>query len=164
MRRMPQFNPKASVSISKEALIAFNQHDLLDAIEVLEKACVEVKVRAILHTYQGDKKWWATINLTMLGEVLEETLEETQFRPSEHGISVEEVYGNLAGPGRPSKYPWKDWTNGAVWEVTQEKHFPDTTPQNFRILLYQKASSLGMRVKTQIKGNSVIFQFLRGEE
>jgi hypothetical protein len=157
---MPQFDKGASVSISKEALIAFNQHHLLDAIETLEKVSGEVKVRAVLHIYQGDKKWWAQITLSLPGEVLEDTLEETQFRPSEHGISVEEVYGSLSGPGRPTKYPWKDWTNGAVWEVTKEKHFPDTTPENFRLGLYQKATSLEKKVKTRVKGDSVIFQFL----
>jgi hypothetical protein len=65
MHSMPQFDKGASVSISKEALIAFNQHHLLDAIETLEKVSGEVKVRAVLHIYQGDKKWWAQITLSL---------------------------------------------------------------------------------------------------
>lgn len=66
------------------------------------------------------------------------------------------------------KYPWDQWTNGEIWEVTHGKDF-QCTPGSLVVYLYHKSKLLDMNVSTSIqKGKGkrparVVFKFKKRE-
>ena len=60
------------------------------------------------------------------------------------------------------KYPWEEWTNGEVWEVTAFKDF-DCSTGSFAQAAYQQARRMGKKVRVFMKNEAehpkVVFQF-----
>ena len=69
----------------------------------------------------------------------------------------------LASAGRPWRYPWREWTDGSVWEITQGEDYNLLT-QNMQVNLHMRAAKEGKRVQTRrIRENGserLVFQFL----
>lgn len=69
-----------------------------------------------------------------------------------------------SGSGR---YPWRDWTDGGVWEIRRGDDYNVTT-ENMRVNLHMKASALSRKVRTRKfkddQGEGLAFQFLASEE
>jgi hypothetical protein len=57
-----------------------------------------------------------------------------------------------------AKYPWSDWTDGQVWQIVQGEDFT-LSPKSMRMTIAARASTLGLRVRTTVQGNTVTFQF-----
>lgn len=47
------------------------------------------------------------------------------------------------------KYPWADWLDGRVWELTAGKDF-DVTVESFRSTAIGKARDLGGKLRTRV--------------
>jgi hypothetical protein len=65
--------------------------------------------------------------------------------------------------GRPAGsfiYPWADWCDGSVWKATKDADF-QIRASMFRDSLYTRAANVGMKVRTSVVGDSVIFQFYK---
>ncbi len=72
------------------------------------------------------------------------------------------------GPGNAQRrYPWPEWTDGGVWEITHGEDY-DVRTENMRVNLHLKADALARKVKTKKfadeKGEGLIFQFLPSAE
>lgn len=67
------------------------------------------------------------------------------------------VIGRLAPHGR-SKYPWDDWFDGQVWELTPGEDFT-VTIESFRSTAIGKASSLGGILRTRVAGGKLQLQY-----
>lgn len=61
------------------------------------------------------------------------------------------------------RYPWDEWTNGAVWKVRQGVDF-DIDPERFRSVLYVAAQRRGMKAQTTITEQEVCFRFFDLQE
>ena len=59
-----------------------------------------------------------------------------------------------------AKYPWKDWSDGSTWLAKKGEDFKIKI-SSFDQSLRNKASTLGMKVRVNKDGNSVIFQFYK---
>jgi hypothetical protein len=64
--------------------------------------------------------------------------------------------------GRPSKYPWNQWTDGSVWEIRRPEDFT-LTNANMQSTLHDKAAALSMKVTSEstADGQGLVFQFRR---
>jgi hypothetical protein len=71
-------------------------------------------------------------------------------------------FGSGGRRGRPSKYPWNEWTDGNVWEIRRPEDFT-LTNTNMQATLHDKASALGMKVRSESTpdGHGLVFQFRR---
>ncbi|ORT48408.1 hypothetical protein [Frankia sp. KB5] len=58
----------------------------------------------------------------------------------------------------PIRYPWHEWTDGAVWAVRRGEDFY-IDPGQFRVTLAVRASRIGKRVRVRVDGDVVKFQF-----
>jgi hypothetical protein len=58
----------------------------------------------------------------------------------------------------PRKYDWDQWMDGEIWRVSQGQDF-DPPPRNFLSSLHNMAKRKGMKVRANVEGNSVVFQF-----
>lgn len=47
------------------------------------------------------------------------------------------------------KYPWDEWFDGNIWELTSPKDFDGTTA-SFRITLFNAAKRRGLKVRTRV--------------
>src|SRR4051812_47093820 len=65
------------------------------------------------------------------------------------------------------RYPWSDWTDGAVWEIRRGGDY-DVATENMRVNLHMKADALLRKVRTRKindqDGEGLVFQFLPNEE
>jgi len=59
-----------------------------------------------------------------------------------------------------SKYPWDQWSDGAIWLAQQEKDF-SVSPKSFEARLRAKATSIDMNVRVNKRGVAVFFQFYK---
>jgi hypothetical protein len=67
------------------------------------------------------------------------------------------------GAGR-RRYPWNDWTDGSIWEITRPEDF-DVIPENLRTMMYAKARDLDLRLHSNIvDANTFVFQFYKRED
>jgi hypothetical protein len=57
-----------------------------------------------------------------------------------------------------TKYPWDDWTNGAVWQMTQGDDF-DLATRDFARTVRRYAQTHGYSVRVQRRGVTVTVQF-----
>lgn len=71
-------------------------------------------------------------------------------------------FRKLGGKGRPNSYPWGEWTDGSIWQVTRGEDF-GIEPKMFAIGLYQKSRRIGKKVRAHINGDVVTFQFYTPE-
>ena len=60
------------------------------------------------------------------------------------------------GPGSKC-HPWDEWLDGNIWKVTQGIDFPGQ-PRYFRNSIHTQAKNRGLKVHTNIDGQSIIFQ------
>jgi uncharacterized protein (DUF885 family) len=71
------------------------------------------------------------------------------------------------GPSARRKYPWPEWTDGGVWEITRGEDY-DVPTENMRVNLHLKAEALVRKVRTRKvsdeRGEGLIFEFLESEE
>ena len=72
------------------------------------------------------------------------------------------------GGGPRRRYPWDEWSDGGVWEITRGEDY-DVPTENMRVNLHTRADATGKKVKTQkvtTNGEALIFQFYspEGEE
>ncbi len=62
--------------------------------------------------------------------------------------------------GRPSLYPWGQWTNGDWWEAQKGSDFRCTV-SGFTSSVYYHATRHGMTAETIVRGGTVLFRFHR---
>ena len=56
-----------------------------------------------------------------------------------------------------SLYPWHDWFDGQIWELTHGKDF-NCVVVNFRSAVYVEAKRRGKKVRISLRENSVVIQ------
>lgn len=59
--------------------------------------------------------------------------------------------------GREAKYPWKEWLDGRVWQIERGEDFGPTA-ERMRIMVSRTAERFGVKVRTSVSGDTVIFQ------
>lgn len=69
---------------------------------------------------------------------------------------------NAADRQGTSRYPWKSWMDGKQHRIVQGVDF-STSPNTMRQQLHQYASRNGMKVKTRLFDNTLIFKFVKPE-
>ena len=57
---------------------------------------------------------------------------------------------------RGQKYPWNEWFNGKIWELTSGEDFV-CDPDSMRQQTYQAASKLGLSAKTRVTEDGKVF-------
>lgn len=61
---------------------------------------------------------------------------------------------------RQSKYPWDQWMDGGIWQVTYAEDF-ESLPKNFATSLQGKAKRCHRKVQVKvIDETTVVFRFL----
>jgi hypothetical protein len=71
-------------------------------------------------------------------------------------------YEFASGGGR-QKYPWEQWFNGDIWELTDGDDF-QCNIATMRMQTHKQAKARGLRVKTAVDGGRFILQaFKEGE-
>lgn len=63
---------------------------------------------------------------------------------------------------RPAKYPWKEWFDGRVWQLTKGEDF-NTSVVNFRSQAYIAATKHGLKVRVHANGDDAIVLQARSE-
>lgn len=66
-------------------------------------------------------------------------------------------------PSRRPTYPWDDWADGSIWELTQGEDF-DVTVFSLRNQCYMIAVKRGLKCETHIHGEKLYIQFYEKEE
>lgn len=56
--------------------------------------------------------------------------------------------------GRPTEYPWEEWTDGEIRELIQGEHF-HCKLKSLRALIHLTASKRGLRASTSITEKTV---------
>jgi hypothetical protein len=65
--------------------------------------------------------------------------------------------------GGPSpKYPWDEWLDGSTWCITRGADF-DVKPFSMRSAVQGAGERRGLRIQTQIKGDSLVFRAIPKE-
>jgi hypothetical protein len=59
-----------------------------------------------------------------------------------------------------SKYPWDEWLDGSVWELTSGEDFA-VSLFSFRTAAYGAAAARGLRVRTSVQRNALVIQAYR---
>lgn len=57
-----------------------------------------------------------------------------------------------------AKYPWDEWTNGEIWEITRGVDY-NPEPRRMRMRLYNRAQRYGLKVQVNVIGDRIIFVF-----
>ena len=65
-------------------------------------------------------------------------------------------------PGRESKYPWDEWTDGQVYLAEQDKDYTCKL-ESFRDGLREHGHRNEMKVRTRVHPEGVVFQFYKEE-
>jgi len=61
--------------------------------------------------------------------------------------------------GAPEVYPWSDWTDGRIWEITRGEDFT-LAVQSMAGLLRMRASRLGLSIQQRVRGDVIAFRFM----
>lgn len=61
--------------------------------------------------------------------------------------------------GVHGKYPWGEWESG-IWRVTHPADF-ECMPTSFITTLHAHARNRGIKVRTTLTGNVIVFQFFQ---
>jgi len=64
------------------------------------------------------------------------------------------------GRGAPQIYPWSDWTDGRVWEITRGVDFNGPAAR-MAGQMRNYALRNGLKVKQRVRADTVSFQFAR---
>jgi len=59
-------------------------------------------------------------------------------------------------PGPEAKYPWNDWFDGQIWQITQEEDFPDSTVASMEDLIRKTAKQYGYTVSVFKEGDDTL--------
>lgn len=72
---------------------------------------------------------------------------------------------NFTRKGRQSATPyhWDDWFNGEIWKLTQGEDF-SITAASFGTCVYPAAYRRGLRVRVNVRGDTVILQAYKKED
>lgn len=66
----------------------------------------------------------------------------------------------------PRRYPWEQWSDGAIWEIRQGDDY-DVPTENMRINIHERAKQRVMKVRTEKfkdgRGEGLRFQFTKPE-
>ena len=62
--------------------------------------------------------------------------------------------------GAPRKYPWEEWLDGSIWELTHGKDF-EPAPRVFRTMAYTRARDHGVSLRTHIGDGVVVLQAVK---
>lgn len=68
---------------------------------------------------------------------------------------ISEFPGNPAG--RPTKYPWKDWLDGQIWELVPGEDF-HVSPSGFRSAMARQARLAGLKARTRLVDGVLVVQ------
>lgn len=55
-----------------------------------------------------------------------------------------------------SKYPWDEWLNGDIWELTENQDIP--TAKTFQSTVQAAAKRRGMKARTRVKNGKLYVQ------
>ena len=94
-------------------------------------------------------------------------LDLDQLTKQGNGAMAEKLTGDAFNgwhsEGRPEKYPWSEWTDGAVWKIRQGEDF-DIELEHMQRSLHIHANNNGLKVKTRkdfTDLTALIFQFTK---
>ena len=62
--------------------------------------------------------------------------------------------------GRPEKYPWGQWVDGNVWELTKGDDYQCTTP-SMVTQIHLKATARRLRARTSVTETGLVLQFYK---
>lgn len=65
--------------------------------------------------------------------------------------------------GRQEQYPWDNWLNGEIWELTRDEDFT-ITPENFAKTAYTAARRRDLKVRTDSNQNVLVLQAYESPE
>jgi len=66
---------------------------------------------------------------------------------------------NFSGRGARNIYPWEEWFDGNIWELTHGEDFHGEA-KSFRSNLHTAAAKYGGKVRTNVRDNgNIVFQF-----
>ena len=68
------------------------------------------------------------------------------------------VLKNFKFPQLEAKLPWDKWLDGRIWQLTQGVDFKIKL-DSFQQKAFQVAGKKGGKLRTNIRGNSVVLQF-----
>lgn len=70
------------------------------------------------------------------------------------------------GP-RPERYPWREWTDGSIWQVRRGQDYVIAT-RHLQAALHGRAARDGVRVQTRRVGDGasegLVFRFVAADE
>jgi hypothetical protein len=62
-----------------------------------------------------------------------------------------------------SRYPWDQWLDGQIWQITRGEDF-DISTESMRVRLYPAAKARGGSIRTNVKGSTITFQFTKNRK
>lgn len=66
---------------------------------------------------------------------------------------------------RTAKYPWSEWTNGAIWQAKEGADFESTTKTFVQgLYAYGKRHGLKVEARTNAEGGLVAFRFMEAPQ
>jgi hypothetical protein len=60
-----------------------------------------------------------------------------------------------------NKYPWEEWLDGGVWQITPGEDFTCSI-EHFRRQCYMKAAQRGGNARTSMENGHILLQFAKG--
>lgn len=72
------------------------------------------------------------------------------------------VVESLPFTGKTSRYPWKEWFDGRVWQLTQGEDF-SVSVESFRSTICASANRMHIKVVTRRKGKDLYIQAIKCE-
>ena len=67
---------------------------------------------------------------------------------------------HFTGRSGASKYPWNEWLDGRVWEISFDRDVKSKHRESFRSLCHTAARHRGGTCRTSISGDTIVIQFV----
>lgn len=64
----------------------------------------------------------------------------------------------LPSRSRSENYPYDEWFDGDIWEISQDEDFPKANVNSMRANLQGAAKRRGLKLTTRLDGESIVFQ------
>ena len=68
----------------------------------------------------------------------------------------------INGKGRRTIYPWDEWLDGQIWQLTRGEDFKCKV-LSFRMAAKYAAVTRGLNVDVQVRGDTVTIQAIKAE-
>ena len=70
---------------------------------------------------------------------------------------------DFTGRSGAAKYPWNEWLDGRVWELSFDHDVKSKSKESFRSSCHLAAERLGGSCRTSISGDKIVIQFVPNE-